>query len=97
MGRQRRHFSADFKARVALDNILVERHWRSVKWEEVSTHDDQTMQEAWRGLHDYVAYYIQERPHQALGYLTPVEVYFQHQPAIGSLSVSEPGSRIGVR
>ena len=61
----------------ALDNVFVERLWRSVKWEEVYTHDYQTMQEAWRGLHRYFVFYNRERPHQALGYLTPAEVYFQ--------------------
>ena len=66
----------------ALDNVFVERLWRSVKWEEVYTHDYQTMQEAWRGLHRYFAFYNRERPHQALGYLTPAEVYFQQQRAV---------------
>ncbi len=66
----------------ALDNVFVERLWRSVKWEEVYPHDYQTMQEAWRGLHRYFAFYNHERPHQALEYLTPAEVYFQHQTPI---------------
>lgn len=66
----------------ALDNVFVERLWRSVKWEEVYPHDYQTMQEAWQGLHRYFAFYNQERPHQALGYLTPAEVYFQQQQPI---------------
>lgn len=66
----------------ALDNVFVERLWRSVKWEAVYAHDYRTMQEAWRGLYRYFAYYNRERPHQALGYLTPAEVYFQHQPPV---------------
>jgi putative transposase len=66
----------------ARDNIFVERLWRTVKWEEVYTHDYQTLQEAWRGLHRYFAFYNQGRPHQALGYLTPAEVYFQQQQAV---------------
>ncbi len=56
--------------------------WRSVKWEEVYTHDYQTMQEAWHGLHRYFAFYNRDRPHQALGYLTPAEVYFQQPRAV---------------
>lgn len=66
----------------ALDNVFVERLWRSVKWEEVYTHDYQTMQEAWQGLHRYFVFYNHERLHQALGYLTPAEVYFQQQRAV---------------
>ncbi len=66
----------------ALDNVFVERLWRSVKWEEVYAHDYQTMQEAWHGLQRYFAFYNRERPHQALGYLTPAEVYFQQQRAV---------------
>ncbi len=66
----------------ALDNIFVERLWRSVKWEAVYTHDYQTMQEAWHGLHRYFAFSTRERPHQALGYLTPAEVYLQQKQPI---------------
>ena len=66
----------------ALDNVFVERLWRSVKWEDVYTHDYQTMQEAWRGLHRYFVFYNHERPHQALGYLTPAEVYFRQQKVV---------------
>ncbi len=79
--RQGVQISLDGRGR-ALDNVFVERLWRSVKWEEVYTHDYQTMQEAWRGLYRYFAFYNQEHPHQALGYLTPAEVYFQQQKAV---------------
>ena len=67
----------------ALDNVFVERLWRSVKWEEVYTHGYQSMQEAWHGLYRYFGFYNRERPHQALGYLTPAEVYFQHKSFVG--------------
>jgi len=66
----------------ALDNIFVERLWRTVKWEEVYAHDYQTTQEAWRSLHRYFVFYNHERPHQSLGYLTPAEVYFQQQSTV---------------
>lgn len=66
----------------ALDNVFVERLWRSVKWEEVYAHNYQTMQEAWQALRRYFAFYNRERPHQGLGYLTPAEVYFQQQPVV---------------
>ncbi len=60
----------------ALDNIFVERLWRSVKYEEVYLHDYATPREARQGLARYFAFYDQERPHQALGYRTPAQVYF---------------------
>ena len=59
----------------ALDNVFVERLWRSVKWEEVYLKDYQTVAEAVRGLERYFRFYNHERPHQALGYQTPAQVY----------------------
>ena len=59
----------------ALDNIFVERLWRSVKYEEVYLHDYQTVGEARQGLARYFRFYNEERLHQALGYRTPVAVY----------------------
>ena len=59
----------------ALDNVFVERLWRSVKWEEVYLHDYQTVADAVSGLDRYFRFYNQERPHQALGYQTPAQVY----------------------
>jgi len=61
----------------ALDNVFVERLWRSVKWEEVYLHDYQAVADADRGLDRYFRFYNQERPHQALGYRTPAQVYAQ--------------------
>jgi putative transposase len=60
----------------ALDNIFVERLWRSVKYEEVYLHDYRTPREARQGLTRYFEFYDAVRPHQALGYRTPAEVYF---------------------
>lgn len=50
----------------ALDNIFVERLWRSVKYEEVYLKQYQCMQEAKAGLADYFRFYNHQRPHQAL-------------------------------
>jgi len=60
----------------ALDNIFVERLWRSVKYEEVYLHDYGTPREARQGLTRYFEFYDHERPHQALDYRTPADVYF---------------------
>jgi putative transposase len=67
--------SMDSRGR-ALDNIFVERLWRSVKYEEVYLHDYATPREARQGLTRYFQFYDHERPHQALDYRTPADVYF---------------------
>ncbi len=60
----------------AQDNIFTERLWRTLKYEEVYLHDYANPQEARQSLTDYLAFYNQERPHQALEYCTPAQVYF---------------------
>jgi putative transposase len=67
--------SMDGRGRV-FDNIFVERLWRSVKYEEVYLHDYQTVPQARSQLSEYFQFYNEERPHEALGYRTPHEVYF---------------------
>jgi putative transposase len=59
----------------ALDNVFVERLWRSVKYEEVYLRDYQTVWDARHGLARYFAFYNGERLHQALGYRPPAAVY----------------------
>lgn len=61
--------------RRALDNIFVERLWRSVKYEYVYLQDIMSVRDAWLGFRDYFYFYNQERYHQSLGYLTPAQVY----------------------
>ena len=58
-----------------LDNVFVERLWRSVKYEEVYLKDYASVPAARAGLADYFAFYNHERPHQALAYRTPAEAY----------------------
>lgn len=59
----------------ALDNIFIERLWRTVKYEHVYLQDIQTVQEAWLGLRDYFGFYNHQRLHQSLDYRTPAQVY----------------------
>ena len=61
----------------ALDNVFVERLWRSVKYEEVYLRDYVDGWEAEERLTDYFRFYSYERVHQALGYRTPAHVYAQ--------------------
>jgi putative transposase len=74
LGRADIRISWDGRGR-ALDNVFVERLWRSVKYEEVYLHDYDTVAEAVRGVGRYVRFYNRERPHQALVYRTPAQVY----------------------
>ena len=62
--------SMDGKGR-CLDNVFVERLWRSLKYEEVYLHAYDSAAEARDGIGRYFAFYNDERPHQALGYQTP--------------------------
>ena len=59
----------------ALDNVFIERLWRSVKYEEVYLKDYSTAWEAEGSLASYFRFYCQERIHQSLDYRTPAEVY----------------------
>jgi putative transposase len=60
----------------ALDNVFVERLWRTVKYEEVYVKDYETLREAMQGLATFFVRYNQWRQHQALKYQTPAAVYF---------------------
>ncbi len=57
------------------DNLFIERLWRSVKYEEVYLKAYQDGKEARIGLGKYFRFYNTERPHQAMGYRTPAEVF----------------------
>jgi len=59
----------------ALDNVFIERLWRSVKYEEVYLKDYADGREARLGLENYFGFYNTERPHQGLNYVTPASMY----------------------
>jgi putative transposase len=59
----------------ALDNVFVERLWRSVKYEDLYIEDYARVSELESGLTAYFQFYDEERPHQSLDYQTPGEVY----------------------
>lgn len=67
--------SMDGKGR-CLDNIQVERFWRTLKYEEVYLKSYESMDQARSAIKNYIEFYNSERPHQSLGYSTPDEVYW---------------------
>lgn len=58
-----------------LDNIFVERLWRTVKYEDIYLKRYESVSALKAGLTTYFRHYNQERPHQALSYQTPAQVY----------------------
>jgi putative transposase len=59
----------------ALDNIFVERLWRTVKYEDTYLKGYETPKEVYVGLEEYFRFYNWERPHQSLDYRTPAKTY----------------------
>ena len=71
----------------ALDNLFVERLWRTVKYEYGYLQEIPTVRDAWVGLRDFFHFYNHERLHQSLDYRTPAQVYFgRPQDSIGQTS-----------
>jgi hypothetical protein len=58
-----------------MDNIFIERLWRSLKYEEVYLHAYASVAEAKAGIGSWLHFYNEERQHQSLGYRTPRQVY----------------------
>ena len=67
--------SMDGKGR-ALDNVYIERFWKSLKYEDVYLNRYESVGELLDGLKKYFRFYNQERLHQSLDYATPDEIYF---------------------
>ena len=68
--------SMDAKGR-SIDNIVIERFWRSLKYEDVYLKNYNNIKEARAGIGEYIELYNKERLHSALDYKTPDEVYFK--------------------
>ena len=67
--------SMDGRGRV-MDNIFIERLWRSLKYEDIYIKDYETVKQLHEGLDQYFEFYNNERPHQSLEYRTPAMMYF---------------------
>lgn len=71
--------SMDGKGR-CLDNIYIERFWRSFKYEDFYLNDYQSVLELRKGVTDYIEFYNHKRWHQSLDYKRPADVYFENMP-----------------
>ena len=71
--------SMDGKGRWA-DNVYIERLWRTIKYELIFLHRFETVTEVKNAIASYIDFYNTQRPHQALGYKVPDDVYkeFEH-------------------
>lgn len=93
-----------------MDNVFVERLWRSVKYEEVYLKAYESVPEARTSIGAYLGFYNDERPHQALGYQTPRQVFEDghrdeaverqergclKEEDLVSYSVPDPGTGVG--
>jgi putative transposase len=66
--------SMDGKGR-ATDNVVIERFWRSIKYEDIFPMQYKTMEEVKNGVAKYMDFYNNRRPHSSLGYRVPMKVY----------------------
>ena len=66
--------------RRALDNVFIERLWRTLKYEEVYPKCYENGKEAFLGINNFLNWYNVERPHQALNYKTPKEIFLSGCP-----------------
>src|SRR5215471_1111611 len=82
--------SMDGKGRY-MDNIFVERLWRSLKYEEVYLNAYASVAEAKTGIVSWLSFYNEERQHQSLGYRTPRQAYEAECPWICGRSASPTG------
>jgi putative transposase len=81
--------SMDGKGR-CMDNIFIERLWRSLKYEDIYLRAYATGSEARLGIGRWIKAYNANRPHQALGYQTPDEVFSATPPAAGLAPTPAP-------
>jgi len=72
------------------DNILVERLWRTVKYEEVYLEAYGDGHDLIRSLQHYFEYYNDDRPHMSLDYQTPAEAYHQNRQSLRSVTAAPP-------
>lgn len=80
--------SMDGKGR-ALDNIFIERFWRTIKYEDIYLKEYRDGNELYRGLLEYIQFYNFERKHQSLLNLTPNQVFNERQPITKNSTIKQ--------
>ena len=70
--------SMDGKGR-ALDNVFIERFWRTIKYEHIYLHEYGDGKSLYKGLLSFIQFYNYERKHQSFAYLTPSQVYLERK------------------
>lgn len=86
--------SMDGKGR-CIDNVFVERLWRSLKYEEVFLHAYANQREAWLGIGRYLQFFNNERRHTALAKRTPMQVYLESKRTQAASASAAPTLRRG--
>ena len=59
-----------------IDNVRIERFWRTIKYEDIHLKQYQTIKEGRKGIGEFINHYNYQRPHQALDYERPADIYF---------------------
>lgn len=78
----------------ATDNIIIERFWRSIKYEDVYLNEYQNIFELELGIDKYIKFYNEKRFHQSLNYKTPNYIYKNSEKEIIVLNGSKLGQLI---
>ncbi len=62
-----------------IDNVLIERFWRSIKYEDIYLKSYETPRELGKGIRSYILRYNTQRPHSSLSDATPEELYYENE------------------
>ena len=77
-----------------MDNVFIERLWRSLKYEDVYLKGYADGREAARGVGEWVAFYNERRPHQALADRTPMAIWREAVAAAGAVDMMDTASAL---
>ena len=77
-----------------MDNVFIERVWRSLKYEDVYLKGYADGREAVRGIAEWVAFYNERRPHQALADRTPMAVWREAIAGAGAVDMMDNASAL---
>jgi putative transposase len=59
-----------------VDNVIIERFWRTVKYEQIFLNPPDNIEELRRKINKFIYFYNYQRPHQSLNYKTPSQIYY---------------------